>query len=91
MSWTLIAKPGAQNWTDEHPQGKEQYDESTIEYDSAGTFYDGINPMQWTDVAKPTSRVVIQAGMATGLITPPTYSRAITAESWVRVPKPNQP
>lgn len=53
MAWTPIAKPGAQNWTDSHPQGKEQYDESTITYDDPLIFYDGINPNQWTDINKP--------------------------------------
>lgn len=55
MVWTNVSKPGASTWTDSHPQGKEQYDESTITYDSAVTFYDGVNPSQWTDVNKPST------------------------------------
>lgn len=88
MAWTNVAKPGAQNWIDSHPQGKEQYDESTVTYDSTDTFYDGVNPGQWTNVAKPSGRVLVQAGMATGLIMPPTSSREVTIDSWTRVAKP---
>lgn len=88
--WTNVAKPGPSTWTDEHPQGKEQYDESNITYDSADTFYDGINPMQWTDVPKPTGYILLRAGMATGLIMPPTYAgNTVTDDPWVKVPKPN--
>lgn len=53
MSWVNVAKPGASTWTDEHPQGKEQYDESTITYDDASVYYDGVNPNQWSTVSKP--------------------------------------
>lgn len=35
--------------------GKEQYDQADITFDSAITYYDGINPNQWTDVNKPTT------------------------------------
>lgn len=53
--WTNIAKPGAQTYTNVNAQGKEQYDQADVTYDSAVTFYDGVNPSQWTDVAKPTT------------------------------------
>lgn len=88
MSWTLLAKPGAQNWTDSHPQGKERYDESTITYDSADTYYDGFNPNQWTDIPKPVGSTRIVAGMITGLIMPVTYSREYSVDPWIRVSKP---
>lgn len=38
-----------------NPQGREQYDQSNIEYDSATTYYDGVNPNQWSEVAKPNT------------------------------------
>lgn len=55
MAWTKISKPGAQTYTDVNPQGKEQYDQPSIAYDDSSTFYDGVNPSQWTDVNKPTT------------------------------------
>lgn len=35
--------------------GKEQYDQSNLTYDDANTFYDGVNPNQWTNITKPTT------------------------------------
>lgn len=55
MVWTNIPKPTASVWSSVNPQGKEQYDQSTITYDDANTFYDGVNPNQWTDIAKPAT------------------------------------
>lgn len=53
--WTTIAKPGPQAYTNLNPQGKEQYDQASILYDDPNVFYDGVNQMEWTDVAKPTT------------------------------------
>ena len=55
MAWTNINKPSAQTYTNVNPMGKEEYDQASITYDDANTFYDGINPNQWTDVLKPTT------------------------------------
>lgn len=55
MSWTNIPKPTTPTWTNENPQGKEQYDQVDIMYDQSDTYYDGINPAQWTGVVKPTT------------------------------------
>jgi hypothetical protein len=55
MSWTNVPKPNAQSYTNLNPMGKEQYDQSDIIYDSTTTYYDGVNPSQWTDIAKPTT------------------------------------
>lgn len=55
MAWTNISKPGAQTYTNANPQGKEQYDQPSVTYDSSTTYYDGENPNQWTDVLKPTT------------------------------------
>lgn len=51
--WTPVAKPTTPTWTNENASGREQYDQFDVTYDSADTFYDGINPNQWTDVSKP--------------------------------------
>ncbi len=54
-TWTNIAKPTGTSYTNLNPQGKEQYDQADITYDSPLTFYDGVNMAQWTDVTKPTN------------------------------------
>lgn len=55
MTWTKVSKPSAQTYTNSNPAGKEQYDQTSIAYDSTTTYYDGVNPNQWTGVAKPTT------------------------------------
>lgn len=57
MVWTPVAKPTGTTYTNLNPMGKEQYDQSDITYDSATTYYDGVNMSQWTDVSKPTTNV----------------------------------
>ena len=54
-TYTNITKPSSTPYTDSHPQGKEQYDESTLTYDSDSTFYDGTNTGLYTNVSKPSS------------------------------------
>ena len=89
MAWTNVPKPTTSTWISNNPVGKEQYDQANLSYDDSNVFYDGTNPMQWTDVAKPTNGRTIYAGMATGLLMPLTYSREYDASSWVKVSKPN--
>lgn len=74
--YTYVAKPTGTPYTNTNVQGREQYDQPDLTFDSALTFYDGVNMSAYTNVAKPTggSTSVISVGMATGLITPPTYS-----------------
>lgn len=55
MVWTNVSKPGVQSWISVSFAGKVFYDDTTVTYDSATTFYDGFNPAQWTDIAKPTT------------------------------------
>lgn len=55
MAWTKINKPSTQTYTNLNPQGKEQYDQPDLTYDSATTFYDGVNTTQYTNIAKPTT------------------------------------
>lgn len=89
MTWTTVPKPTTPVWDNINVQGKEQYDQASITYDDANVFYDGYNPTQWTDVPKPTGSGVLKAGMATGLIMPPTYSTSRQTNSqWTKVSKP---
>lgn len=89
MTWTTIAKPTSSVWSYTNAMGKEQYDQADVTYDSATTYYDGVNPSQWTDVAKPSGGFLIVPGMATGLLMPPTYSKQYDASPWVKVSKPS--
>lgn len=57
MPWTSVAKPTASIFGNVNPVGKEQYDQANLTYDSASTFYDGVNPNFYTNVSKPTSSV----------------------------------
>lgn len=90
MTWTKVSKPGATTWTAMNARGKEQYDQPDITYDSALTFYDGIDMSQWTPIAKPIGESTILVGMATGLLMPPTYatSHRVGANQWTRIAKP---
>lgn len=54
-TWTPIAKPTGTPYSNVNPQGREEYDQSDIVYDSSSVFYDGVNPTAYTSVAKPTS------------------------------------
>lgn len=53
MAWTNINKPFGTSYTTLNPMGKEQYDQASLTYDDANTFYDGINMSQWSNVTKP--------------------------------------
>ena len=88
MTWTSIPKPTDATWTNTNTQGREQYDQASLTFDDSSVFYDGYNPMDWTDVAKPTGGAYLVAGMATGLICPPTYSRSYDASPWIKISKP---
>ncbi len=52
-TWTPVAKPTGNTYTTVNPQGKETYDQVSLTYDSATTYYDGINPSQWTGANNP--------------------------------------
>lgn len=54
MVWQNVSKPTSSVWTNTNPMGKEQYDQGSLTYDDAGTFYDGVNPNEWTSVSKPS-------------------------------------
>lgn len=52
-TYIKIPKPSAGNYTNLNAQGKEQYDQASLTYDDANTFYDGMNMNQYTKIAKP--------------------------------------
>lgn len=90
MSWTNVPKPTGANYTYVNPVGKEYYDDPLISYDSATTFYDGVNNSAWIQVAKPSGAGQIRAGMATGLLMPLTYATGtLTNQHWTKVSKPS--
>ena len=53
-TYTNVNKPSGASYTNLNSQGKEQYDQATIEYDDANVFYDGYNQSQYTSVTKPS-------------------------------------
>ncbi len=52
-TYTNIPKPVGTAYGRVNAIGKEQYDQSDIAYDSASTFYDGVNMSMYTSVSKP--------------------------------------
>lgn len=55
MPYTYISKPVGTTYTNINPGGKTQYDQSDVTYDQATMYYDGVNPSEYTNIAKPTS------------------------------------
>jgi hypothetical protein len=56
-AYTNVPKPTSSVYTNINPVGKEQYDDANITYDSADTFYDGVNQAAYTNIAKPIGSV----------------------------------
>lgn len=52
--WTNIPKPTGTPYTNIN-QAKPSYDEADLTYDSAFTFYDGINQNAWSNLTKPSA------------------------------------
>ena len=55
MAYTYVNKPTSSTYSFVNPMGREFYDQQDLEYDSAFTYYDGVNPNQYTNVSKPVS------------------------------------
>lgn len=56
MTYTFVPKPTARPYTNLNTQGKEQYDQGSLAYNDANTFYDGVNMSQYTKIAKATAQ-----------------------------------
>lgn len=52
-----VNKPSGTLYTNTNGQGREQYDQASVMYDDPNVFYDGTNPMMYTNVAKPIGTV----------------------------------
>jgi len=52
MSWTNISKPTGTNYTNVNA-AKPSYDEPSLSYDDASTYYDGFNSAAYTNIPKP--------------------------------------
>lgn len=57
MTWTKVTKPTTNAWTNTNPDGRTQYDQANVTYDSSSMFYDGVNNSAWTNLSKPISSV----------------------------------
>lgn len=77
MIYTNIPKPIGTNYTNLNA-AKPTYDEMLFSYDDSNMFYDGFNPNQYTNLAKP----VLTGGYLgfSGL----TY----TGNAWTNINKP---
>ena len=91
-AYTKISKPSESTYTRLSLTGKETYDESSLTYDDTNAFYDGVNQLQWTDIAKPIGSFesVIRPGMTLGLLIPLTNTliRAVSTDRWTDINKP---
>ena len=91
-AYTKISKPTGTPYTNTNVQGKEQYDQASLTYDDANTFYDGYDPNSYTMVAKPQIQYVqLGQGFANGLLIPLTRSSIISSTEvspYTNVPKP---
>lgn len=54
-AYTYISKPVGADYTNINTQGREQYDQSSITYDDAGIFYDGVDENAYTYINKPSN------------------------------------
>jgi len=89
--WTNIGKPTGANYTNVNVYAP-SYDETTIVYDDASVFYDGVSQSAYTNVPKPNDIInrTISVGMITGVIIPLTYatSHTVSQTPWVNINKP---
>lgn len=90
--YTNIPKPVGANYTNLNAQGREQYDQADLSYDDSSTYYDGVNQLAYTNVAKPfNSGGNITMGMTTGLLIPFTYStnHSLASDPYTYIQKPS--
>lgn len=53
-TYTNLTKPTGTGYTNQNSIGKQQYNQSDIEYDDATIFYDGVNPNLYSNITKPS-------------------------------------
>lgn len=88
-SYTRVSKPTGVPYTTVNPPGKEQYDQGSLSYDDSATYYDGMNPNAYVNVAKPTGGATIRAGMTVGLVIPLTAStETVVGSPYTKITKP---
>lgn len=52
--YTNVAKPTGTPYTPVNSSGKEGFDDTAVLFDSATTFFDGINSAVYVNISKPT-------------------------------------
>jgi len=53
-NYTNISKPTGASYTNVNSSGKEGFNDSAVTFDSATTFFDGVNNAVYTNVNKPS-------------------------------------
>ncbi len=84
MTWNKVNKPSSQTYTNVNAQGKEQYDQPSLSYDDANTFYDGVNQNQWTDIVKPSYSTTWDSLIVSWA----SYQNPWQSPTWTLVSKP---
>lgn len=56
-TYTNVTKPSGTSYDNQNTVGKQQYDQSSIQYDDANVFYDGVDEAMYTSVVKPSGTV----------------------------------
>jgi hypothetical protein len=54
-AYTYISKPTGSNYSTVNTQGREEYDQANLSYDSDVTYYDSTDENAYTYVPAPTS------------------------------------
>lgn len=52
--YNQVSKPNQTTYTTQSFQGKQSYDDSLVQYDSASVFYDSVDVNLYTEVSKPS-------------------------------------
>jgi len=54
MAYTKVTKPSGTTYTKQDVTRRELFDSPNISFDDTGTFFDGTDLSQYTDVSKPS-------------------------------------
>lgn len=85
-TYTNITKPSGTSYTNQNGGGREQYDQSTLMYDDSSTYYDGINPNQYTNISKPANGANYTWSQASFAWSSATFTWQ--SDSYTRIAKP---